>query len=290
MDDFDNDIWQNKKHKLIKCGWGFFYIIEKNTTIKNVKLKIKYKDCDEKFIFNNLNLEIENKGESLQMQIRLCVNNFLASLLGIKNSIYLIPIIQKNQNSYISSKYYYIIIRLTDKFIYTSFIKYIDKVYFEYEKLKDNSSKKTKLNFLINPSPLIFYNYSNIGRNYIYDTHLNFAILTTSLVFREEEQQRLEFNKMILDVEYYDTKTLKKEWHIKTIGQKEIKINYDDLIIKQFLGNIFFIIPLNEKTVNIKNIAFNYHKNKDKKITYAIKEVHFVPENKINEHFDFYIF
>jgi len=292
MDDFDDDIRHYKKHKMTKYDNSFGYRIEKNTTIKNIKLKIKYKDCDEKFIFNNLHLNIKIEGAGILMKIRLSTNNFIASLLGIKNSIYLIPIIQKNQNSYISSKNYDIYIRLLNYSSFTS-LKYVDEVYIEYEKLKDNSSKKTKLNFLINPSPLIYYRNSNIGGNYIFDIdiNLNFAILTNEFSFKEEEQQRLEFNEMILNVIYYDTEILNEKGRIKKIEQKKIKINYDDLIIKQFLGNIFYIIPFDEKIINVKNIAYNYHKkNKDKKIAYTIKEVHFVPDIKINKQFYFIIF
>jgi len=290
MDDFDADIWHHEKHKMTNYGFMFSYSIEKNTIIKNVKLIVKYKDCDEKFIFNNLNLEIEISGVSLRMPIRVCDNNFIASFLGIKNSIYLIPIIQKNQNSYIYSKKCFIHIRLMDNSCFTpiKYIKYINKVYVKYEKLKDNSSKKTKLNLLI--MPLIEDIYSNIGRNYIYDTNLNLVILATSLGSKEEEQKRLEFNEMILNVAYYDTKIIKKKGQLKRIGYKKIKINYDDLIIKQFLGNIFYIIPFYEKTVSIKDIVYNYHKNKDKKNIFNIKEVHFVPNIKINENFVFHIF
>jgi len=59
MDDFDDEIWKHKKYKMTKHDDSFGYKIEKNTVIKNIKLKIKYnEDCDEKIIFNNLYLVI----------------------------------------------------------------------------------------------------------------------------------------------------------------------------------------------------------------------------------------
>jgi len=199
----------------------------------------------------------------------------------------LIPIIQTNPNSYIFLKDC-INIRLKN-INNSSYAKYIDKVYIEYEKLKDYSSKKIKLNFFtmqlfehyiiehdiddIYTCSRIGFHGSNIGWNHVYSTNLNFAILTTSLDFEEkEEQKKLEFNEMILYIIYYNTKTLEE------LGRKKININYDDLIIKQFLGNIFYIIPIDKETISIKDIAYNYHKkNKDRKITFNIDDVFFVP-------------
>jgi len=290
--ELDDDIWKYKKYKMTKTyktrNNSFHYFIKENTIIRNIKLRIKYKDCNEKIEFNNLELHIDFRDEFVHIMAH--VNNFIASLFGIKNSIYLIPIVQKNLNSYTFIKSY-IGIRLINICNFT----HIDKVYIEYEKLKDKNNKKIKVNFLITPwitlckfcsefkLNRIVFDGSNIGENYIYSTYLNFAILTTS--FYIEKQKKLEFNEMILYVTYYNAKT------IKVIEQKKLQINYDDLIIKKFLGNIFYIIPLDEKTISIKNIANNYHKkNKDRKIICEINEVHFIPDIKINRWFDFHIF
>jgi len=116
-----------------------------------------------------------------------------------------------------------------------------------------------------------------------YNSKLNFIILTYPFLdYGIHEHEKLKFNEIILHVNYYK--------NTKKIEQEKIKINYDDLIEKKFLGNIFYIIPLNKKTISIKNISNYYKKNKDKQNTYDIEEVHFVPEIKVKKRFDIHIF
>ena len=294
MDDFDDDIWQHEKHKMImeenivltSITDYFMYEIEENIAIRNIKLKIKYnenfnKNYDEQIMFDNLDLEM-NCEKYIISSITVRFNNFIASLLGIKNSICLIPIILKNLNSYIFLRNKSLII-LKYKHQPTC-VKYIDKVYIEYEKLKNVSKKKIESIFLVS-----FEQYRSLSDkinyiNYKYKTCLNFVILKTSFDFKNHKgKKKLEFNEMILNICYCKNK--------KIAEYKKIKINFDNIVVKHFLGDIFYVIFLDEKMTNIKNIAHNYHKkNEDKKIMYYIEEVQFVPDIKIYGSIYFYVF
>jgi len=293
MDDFD-DIWQHEKHKMIMKKEFFItevdyyeYEIKKNIAVRNIKLKIKYNEnyddqCDKRIMFDNLIIEICGKHHMLEITLRF--NNFIASLLGIKNSICLIPIIQENLNSFVFLENS-ILIRLRCENEKT-YIKYVDEVYVEYEKLENVSDKKIKSLFLIN-----FCHFSRFPfltkQIYYYDMckiSLNFIILRTSFGFKNHKgKKKLEFDEMILNISYHKNEKITK--------YKKIKINYDDLVVKYFLGDVFYVIFLDEKMTNIKNIAYNYHKkNEDKKIMYYIEKVQFVPDIKIYGSIYFYVF
>jgi hypothetical protein len=288
---FDNNIWIHKKYKMIKDSNEFRYKIEKDIIIRNIKLKIIYKDCDEKKIFNNIELLIFCKKHVHALRMELSLNNLISSLLGIKNSIYLIPIIQKNLNSYLFFNSN-ILIKLINMY-YENSIECINKVYIEYERLEDASDKKIGTDFFI------YYEFgdisnSNVGLNFVYFTNLNFTILTISFSYeRWRKKEVLKFNTMILYVNYYDTNTKIKN------GTKKIKINYNDLIVKRYSGNIYYIILFDKKTTvvnSIKNIDCKYHKKnkkykKDKDIK-NISEVYFVPDIELepDEHLNFHFF
>jgi len=208
--DFDNFEGEKEKHKMtmhdINKEWcEYEYKIAGGVTIKNMKIKIIYKDEDEeqdknKYYIGVISIEREYGYEKINVED----NNFISECLGIKNSKKIIPILVYWKNKHIKE----------DATIYIDVEgkkNLIEKMILEYEMTKNE--KENNIILFENNYP-IYNKNSDIIDIYreIFNTFTVYNVIGNleCIIFTFDNHKKMEFEKIEIKMKINKKKKKKK--------------------------------------------------------------------------------